>query len=202
LPRAKDPRRVADFWTRKARDEKYPARSVYKLKEIDQKYGLFQPGDRVLDLGAAPGAWLKYTALRVGQKGLVLGIDLKKIEIDLMANMRFKQGDILDLESADLMENGLFDLVLSDMAPATTGVKSVDQARSLELAEKAFYISRAVLKNGGGFLVKIFEGPDVKGYFDDLKLVFGKVKRIKPKSSRSISPEIFGLGLDRWGLRD
>ncbi len=199
MPRAKDPRRVADFWTRKARNEKYPARSIYKLKEIDQKHGLFQPGDRVLDLGAAPGAWLKYTAQRVGQKGLVLGIDLKKIEIGLMANMRFKQVDIFDLDSAGLMENGLFDLVLSDMAPATTGVKSVDQIRSLELAEKALDISRSVLKNGGGFLVKIFEGPDVKGYFDDLRLVFRSVKRIKPKSSRKFSPEIFGLGLDRWG---
>ena len=199
MPRAKDPRRVADFWTRKARNEKYPARSIYKLKEIDQKHGLFQPGDRVLDLGAAPGAWLKYTAHRVGQKGLVLGIDLKKIEIGLNSNMRFKQIDIFDLESAGLTENGLFDLVLSDMAPATTGVKSVDQIRSLELAERALDISRSVLKNGGGFLVKIFEGPDVKGYFDDLRLVFRSVKRIKPKSSRKFSPEIFGLGLDRWG---
>jgi len=202
LPRAKDPKRVADFWTRKARSEKYPARSVYKLKEIDQKHRLIRPGFRVLDLGAAPGAWLKYTAHRVGKQGSVMGIDLHHIEIDLTPNMRFTQGDIFEIETAELIENGLFDLVLSDMAPATTGVKSVDQARSVELAETALAISQAVLKKGGALLVKIFEGPDVKGYFDDLRIVFQDVKRIKPKSSRRVSPEFFGLGQDFRGPKD
>jgi 23S rRNA (uridine2552-2'-O)-methyltransferase len=202
LPRAKDPKRVADFWTRKARHEKYPARSVYKLKEIDQKHRLIRTGFRVLDLGAAPGAWLKYTAHCVGRQGSVLGIDLHHIEIDLTPNMRFIQGDIFEIETAELIENGLFDLVLSDMAPATTGVKSVDQARSVELAETALAVSQAVLKKGGALLVKIFEGPDVKGYFDDLSVLFQDVKRIKPKSSRRVSPEFFGLGQDFRGRKD
>jgi len=199
LPKIKDARRVSDYWARKARKEKYPARSVYKLKEVDLKYHLLKPGSRVLDLGSAPGGWLMYASERVGPKGLVVGLDLEPLKVKLRDNMRFKQADVLEIDPEMLLEYGPLDLVLSDMAPATTGVKEVDQARSLELARVALTLSRVMLNQEGAFLVKIFEGPQVADFFNDLKREFKIVRRVKPKSSRRISPEIFGLGLNYKG---
>jgi 23S rRNA (uridine2552-2'-O)-methyltransferase len=193
LPKAKDPRRVADFWTRKAKKEKYPARSVYKLIEVDKKHRLLKPNDHVLDLGASPGSWMKYAAERVGPQGLVLGLDLKPLEIDLAPNMRFSQ---IDLYEADLEHLGVtkpVTIVLSDLAPSTTGNKVVDQARSAELSEAALEVCQKVLAQGGSFLVKVFQGPDTNEFFKTLRTQFKTVSREKPKSSRRISPEIFLL---------
>ena len=193
-PKAKDPRRVADYWTRKARTEKYPARSVFKLKETDEKYGLIRPGNVVLDLGSAPGSWLLYAARRVGPSGRIVGLDRSPLDIGLESNMRFLQTDVMELTVESLASEGPFDVVLSDLAPATTGNKSVDQARSLELALMAFDMACGLLKEGGGLLVKIIEGPDTDELFNRLRSAFKLVRRVKPRSSRRISPEIFGLG--------
>lgn len=210
MPKVKDKRRVGDFWTRKARAEKYPARSVYKLEEIDRKYHILKPEARVLDLGAAPGAWMKYAGQRIGPKGIVVGVDIHKIQIELEGNMAFISGDVFDPEVRKGLTQNLqprpdgkaFDVVLSDLAPATTGNKGVDQARSLNLAEAAFGISRDLLTTGGAFLVKVFQGPDLNALFTDLESSFEVVRRIKPKSSRKISPELFGLGLGFKGTGD
>ncbi len=193
--RAKDPRRVNDYWTRKAKAENYPARSVYKLEEIDAKHGLLRPGQRVLDLGASPGSWSLYAAGKVGAGGCVVGLDLKPLEGVTKTNIDFMVADVYDISPESLTAAGLFDAVLSDMAPATTGIKSTDQVRSEELARAALDMARRVLKGGGSFLVKIFQGPDVDQFFKEVKAEFREVKRLKPKSSRSISPEIFILGL-------
>jgi 23S rRNA (uridine2552-2'-O)-methyltransferase len=197
--KAKDPKRVGDFWTRKARQEHYPARSVYKLEEVDQKFRLLGPGGRVLDLGAAPGSWMRYAAGRVGEGGRVVGLDLAPITIRLTAAMRFLQMDVFEVSPSLFDGDGPFDAVLSDLAPATTGVKTTDQARSLALAHGAWLLAQEVLRPGGSFFVKVFEGPDVAAHFRELASAFETVRRVKPKSSRRISPEIFLLGLKYKG---
>jgi len=199
--KAKDPKRVGDFWTRKARQEHYPARSVYKLEEVDQKFRLLRSGDRVLDLGAAPGSWMRYAAGRVGEGGRVVGLDLARVTIQLTAVMRFHQADVFEVSPSLFGGDGPFDAVLSDLSPATTGVKTTDQARSLALAQGAWRLAREVLRPGGSFLVKVFEGPDVAAYFRELALAFESAHRVKPRSSRRISPEIFLLGMKYKGKR-
>lgn len=196
LAKIKNRKRVGDYWARKAKAEKYPARSVFKLEEINRKHRIIKPGDRVLDLGASPGSWLKYSSMQVGKNGLIVGLDLKDLNTKYPDNTRFINADVFDVNPEDLAEDGLFQVVLSDMAPSTSGIKNTDQARSLALARAAFNISRTVLEKGGSFLVKIFEGPDVNDFVKELELVFSKVHRIKPKSSRRESVEFFGLGLD------
>jgi len=193
--RIKDRRRVADFWTRKARAENFPARSVYKLKEVDDKYGLLKPGRRVLDLGASPGSWTLYAAERVGPAGRVVGLDLQPLAREPGPGTVFVQADALDPPLDLLTGYGPFDVVLSDLAPATTGQKSVDQVRSAGLARGALTLAGALLKPGGWFLVKVFQGPEADDFFKELAGRFKTVRRIKPASSRSFSPEIFGLGL-------
>ena len=197
--RIKDQRRVNDFYARKARQENFPARSVYKLQEVDEKYGLLRPCFRVLDLGCAPGSWTMYAAGRVGPTGRVVGLDLNPAEARTGGAVTVLEADVFALTPESLpgalVEAGPFDVVLSDMAPKTTGQRSVDQARSLRLCQAALDLARAVLKPGGAFLFKIFQGPDADEFCRETADFFDVFRRIKPKSSRSFSPEIFGLGL-------
>jgi 23S rRNA (uridine2552-2'-O)-methyltransferase len=193
--RIKDPRRVADHYTQRAKAEHYPARSVYKLQEIDRKHRLFKPGQRVLDLGCAPGSWTLYAAQRIGENGLVIGMDVNRPTIPFPAHVRIIQADVSDLPLDDIIGDGLFDVVMSDMAPKTTGIRDVDQARSADLARMALMAARRTLIGGGVFLVKIFMGPEEFGLMQNLAAHFTHTRRIKPKSSRSFSPEIFGLGI-------
>jgi 23S rRNA (uridine2552-2'-O)-methyltransferase len=186
----------ADHYTRQAQKEHFPARSVYKLKEIQQKYRLIKRGDRVLDLGCAPGSWLLYAAEIAGPDGLVVGIDLKPVTVQLPANARFYAGDIETVTAAfeQAGEVGRFDVVLSDMAPATIGHKATDAVRSLHLCEAALDIVHTRLVPGGNFATKIFQGPDFKTYSDKVKAGFRQVKIYKPQSSRKASKEIYIIG--------
>lgn len=187
-----------DHYFKKAKRENFPARSVYKLEEIDRRFRLLKPGQKVLDLGAAPGSWTLYAAGRVGERGKVLGVDLSAVSIALPRNAAIIQGDLLDASgelAAALDSLSPFDVVVSDMAPRTSGVKFADQARSLELCERALEVACERLAKGGGFVVKIFEGPDAKAFVDSLKSRFDSVKVFKPKSSRTESKEIFVVGL-------
>jgi len=187
-----------DHYFKRAKAENYPARSVYKLQELDAKFQLLKPGLRVLDLGAAPGSWSLFAAQKVGPAGRVLALDIQATEQEFPDNVRFLVHDAFE-DSPELlavMEPLLpFDLVMSDMAPRTTGVKFTDQARSLELCERARDVALKRLKPGGDFVAKIFEGPDAKGFQESLKPWFEKVRGFKPKSSRSESKETFILGL-------
>ncbi len=197
MPRSKikDPRRVHDFWTRKAKAQNYPARSVFKLEEADQKFRLLRPGAKILDLGSAPGSWTLYAAERVGPKGLIVSVDLQRPQTKWPDTVRFIQADVLELSVDDLAPVMAFDVVISDMAPKTTGMKSVDQARSVALSQAAVDLARNVLKNKGILFFKIFQGPEIETIFSELRQEYKTVRRFKPKSSRAISPEIFGLGL-------
>ena len=176
-----------DHYFLKAKRENYPARSVYKLKELDGKFKLFRQGMRVLDLGAAPGSWSLGAAEKVGRNGLVLGCDIQTTETVFPAQAP-------EFE-ARLDEIGPFDVVMSDMAPRTTGTKFTDQARSLELACEALTVARMRLKPGGSFVVKIFMGPDIQELLAPMRKAFGTVKSFKPKSSRAESKETFFVGM-------
>ncbi|WP_319765130.1 RlmE family RNA methyltransferase [Maridesulfovibrio sp.] len=187
-----------DHYFKRAKKDNYPARSVYKLQEIDKRFKLFEKGQNVMDLGAAPGSWTLFAAKKVGEKGRVLGVDIQSTDTVFPENATFLQADVF-VDSPELlaaMDKQLpYDLIISDMAPKTTGVKFTDQANSLELCERARDILPTRLKKGGHFIVKIFEGPDVKEYSDSLRQMFSKVKSFKPKSSRQESKEIFIVGL-------
>lgn len=184
-----------EFYTRKAHEEGYPARSIYKLQEIDEKYHIFKKGDRVLDLGCAPGSWLKYIADKVGAKGLVVGIDIEDIKIEHQENIVFLKKDILDKDIFSLKElKEKYNVVVADLAPKTSGIKSLDVARSLELSSRALEIAKQVLERNGNFVCKIFEGEGSDVVFEQVKIAFWLRKRFKPKAVRKESREYYIVG--------
>ena len=196
MTRSKTGNRWQDHYSRQARKDKYPARSVYKLKEIQQKSRIINRGDAVLDLGCAPGSWLKYAAELAGPTGRVVGIDLKPVTLALPEQAKVLTGDIFDMLD-DLKKETGYQVVLSDMAPATTGNKHVDAARSMGLCEAALYVAQNVLRPGGRFVCKIFQGPDFKAFTEEVRKSFQKQKIFKPQSSRKASREIFIIGLGK-----
>jgi 23S rRNA (uridine2552-2'-O)-methyltransferase len=171
---------------------------------MDKRFGLLKPGMKALDLGAAPGSWALYAAQRVGEAGVVVAVDLQETETRFTEQVRFYVDDVFEPQAGfrgALETYAPFDVVLSDMAPKTTGNKSTDQARSANLAEEALALAQDCLINGGNFVVKIFMGPDADSYRRELMGQFRSVKTFKPKSSRSESKEIFYVGLGFKGGR-
>jgi 23S rRNA (uridine2552-2'-O)-methyltransferase len=203
--------RKPDTWTLRARREGYPARSVYKLKEIDEKFHLFKPtalsnGTRtakVLDLGAAPGSWSLYV-LRNTASSLV-AVDMvplsRQFDRGLFGDKeRFSliQADMTDVETKVLVkERGPFTLILSDAAPATTGDRFIDSTRSDTLAETALEYATDVLAKGGHFVVKVFQGGDSDELLKKIKSAFDKGVGFKPKSCRSESVEMYFIGIKK-----
>jgi 23S rRNA (uridine2552-2'-O)-methyltransferase len=185
-----------DHFTRRAKREKWLARSVYKLEEIDRKYRLIRKGDRILDLGCCPGSWSQYAAKKVGPKGDVAGIDLQRPTDLSLHPFRFFQGDVFELDPAWLRrEIGPRDLVLSDLAPQTTGIGVTDVARSLSLAERAVDIAVALLEAEGRFLCKVFEGEGFNPFRAGTALHFRQLKLFRPKATRKKSRELYVVGL-------
>ena len=189
---------VPDPYRQQARKEGYLSRAVYKLKAMDAKHHLFRPGQRVLDLGCSPGSWLQYIISRVGQKGLVVGVDLTPPAVDPSPIFRFLAGDVesLDLEALRALCPH-FEVVVSDLAPKTTGVKEVDHQRSLALARRAWEWAQELLVPGGHFLVKIFEGSDSPALAGEVRPAFELFRLVKPPASRQASREIYLLGLGK-----
>lgn len=186
-----DPRVRHDAFFKKARAEGFAARSVYKLDEIDRRLRLLRPGYRVLDLGCCPGSWLQYAVRVVGPHGAVVGIDRNPLPRPV-AGARVLQGDIYATTDAELLGPlAAFDVVLSDMAPDTTGIRSADQARSANLFVEALGRGERLLAPGGAFVGKLFQGPDFEATRKRLQERFAEVKVIKPESSRAQSFEIF-----------
>jgi 23S rRNA (uridine2552-2'-O)-methyltransferase len=196
MPRPGQP----DFYRSQARAEGYIARAIYKLKEVDEKYHLFREGQRVLDLGCSPGSWLQYIASRTGPRSLVVGVDANPVGIEVAPPLHFVQGDVtsIDLKTITAI-SPVFDVVVSDMAPKTTGMRQVDQQRSLELAFLAWEWAEKLLRTGGHFLVKVFEGPDTGALLAVLKAGFKTCRPVKPAGSRPASREIYLLGLKKRG---
>ena len=182
-----------DHYSRQAKKDKFPARSVYKLQEIQRKYSLIKKGHKILDLGCSPGSWLLYAAELTGDTGKVMGIDLKSIAIRVPAQVEVVTADVFTLDVNSLGND--FHVVLSDMAPATTGHKAVDATRSFNLCAAALAIAQRVLIPGGSFICKIFQGQDFKEFSDAVRTNFHKCITFKPQSSRKASKEIFIIGL-------
>lgn len=191
-------KKYRDHYFCKAKAENYPARSVYKLQELDEKFSLLKKGMRIYDLGAAPGSWSLYAARKTGPEGHILSVDLKEAGTTFPPCVTYLREDVFAPTPGlceALAQAGPFHLVMSDMAPATTGVKLTDQARSLELALAAHDAAIANLLPGGNFVVKIFMGPDTGDLLSLMRENFASVKSMKPKSSRSESRETFYVGL-------
>lgn len=192
-------RKVQDYYFKKAKKEKYPARSVYKLEEAQKKYRFLKTGNVVLDLGCQPGSWSIYAARTIGPKGLVVGIDLqegKKVSIAKAAEIIWLQEDIMtdDIVEKIMEIRNIFQVILSDIAPRTSGNKWVDQQQSLNLARRVLELAVQLLERGGNLYVKVFEGEDFKEYVESVRKHFKTVKIVKPKSSRTESREVFVLG--------
>jgi 23S rRNA (uridine2552-2'-O)-methyltransferase len=194
LSRLRDPRHRHDAFFRKARGEGFAARSVYKLEEIDRRVRLLRPGDRVLDLGCRPGSWMQYARRVVGAHGAVVGIDRDPLP-HAIAGARVLVGDVFAVSDAELLGDlAAFDVVLSDMAPNTTGIRATDQARSAALVEEALGRAERLLAPGGAFVAKIFQGPDVDGIRKRMSTRFSEVRTLKPDGSRAESTEIYLAG--------
>lgn len=192
---AKNPYKRADHFTRAAKKQGYPARSVFKLEEIDRRVKLLRQGQRVLDLGATPGSWTLYASQRIGGKGRILAVDLNPIEVPLPENVTFVQGDALSLENDALATYAPYDVVLSDMAPNTTGNRLGDQTRSFELFMRALAVAEKLLAPGGAFVGKIFMGEDFQTAKKEVKRLFEEERAIKPEGTRASSYELFLIGL-------
>lgn len=183
-----------DHYAKKARQQKFAARSVFKLQEIDQKWALFRHDQSVLELGCAPGSWAQYISTRIGKRGTLLGIDLKPPEVN-PPNTILVEADIYETDFEALAsEHNVrvpFDVIASDMMTNTTGHRATDQAKSAGLCEMALEVAKQHLAPGGNFVVKMFEGPDTQPFRKELQRLFGKSGTVRPKSTRKTSKEIF-----------
>ena len=187
-----------DHYTRKAKKDNFPARSVFKLQEIQQKYQLLKKGGKILDLGCSPGSWLIYASQQVGEKGWVVGIDIKPVTVTVPANGVVIEQDIFSgPEVLEALDGKRFHVVMSDMAPSTTGNKHVDSARSYNLSEAALLVARDTLLPGGAFICKIFQGEDFDRFLALVRNDYKSYKIYKPKSTRKASKEIYIIGMEK-----
>ncbi len=185
------PRKLHDRYFKQAKAEGYVARSAYKLLEINEKFRIVRVGDRVLDLGCAPGSWMQVAAKTVGGRGLVVGVDLQAVGPNVAPGARTVQGDIFKVEPATLLElsGSLFNVVLSDMAPATTG--HGDDFLSVRLCRRVIDILPPLLTPGGSLAMKVLEGEEFPELLREVRALFARVKGFKPDSSRDVSREMF-----------
>jgi 23S rRNA (uridine2552-2'-O)-methyltransferase len=189
--------RKRDYYYKKAKQEKYRSRASYKLFQAIKKYGFIEHGDVVVDLGAAPGGWIQAARKTVGNKGFVLGVDLKPIEPFTQSYVRTIICDITDREALKQILEMLprkADAVISDAAPNISGIWEVDHARQMELSQQALEIAKEVLKPSGSFFVKVFQGDMLSDFIQKMKQNFVNVVLVKPEASRAKSAEIFILG--------
>ena len=182
-----------DFWAQKAKKEGYPARSVYKLMEIDEKFHLLKPGVKVLDIGAAPGSWSLFVLKRLAGKGFLSAVDLQPLGMSpTYDNFFFIQGDLYAPEvRAELLSRGPYGLVLSDAAPATTGNRVVDQGASESIVEAVIAYGEEALSPGGALVAKIFQGGAERPLLDQLRKRFASARAFKPQACRSESFETY-----------
>lgn len=190
----------------RAKRQGYAARSIFKLEEIDQDFSLIHAKNWVLDLGCSPGSWLQYVAAHVGLQGGAVGVDLLPLKLSLGPKVHFVHGDIFDVPLETLLPNvalsdpslpGHFDVVISDMAPNTSGIKSLDQDRSMVLCERALEIAKATLRPGGRFCVKVLEGAGMTTFLTECRKTFAQVKIRRPQGTRAGSMETYVVGLQK-----
>lgn len=194
-------RKINDYYSRKAKKDKYPARSVYKLEEVQQKYKVIRRGDSVLDLGCYPGSWSLYASEIAGPKGIVVGVDLQQADKSARvggAPIHWLCQDIMEPELLTAVRKfrPAFKVLISDLAPKTTGNRWADAQKSLQLVRHTLALAEDLLLSKGHYLCKVFQGEDFPQFVDDVKKRFAMVKVLKPKSSRIESREVFLLGMD------
>jgi 23S rRNA (uridine2552-2'-O)-methyltransferase len=185
---------LGDFYYRQAKSLGYRSRSALKLKEIAKGQGLLRPGERVADLGAAPGGWLQVERELVGEKGLVVGMDLSVIRPLPYENVKTIQGDITDPKALNellAITGGAVDTLVSDLAPKFTGIHDLDQARQIDLARVALKAASTILKKGGSMVVKVIMGGEFEAFHKEIHGKFTQVRIIKPKASRESSTETY-----------
>ena len=181
-----------DRFYHKAKKEGYAARSAYKLIELDERFGILKPGRKIVDLGCAPGGWLKVAEDRA--RGPLVGIDLLPLQYSTAPHTLFIQGDFLDQKNQQQIVKalgGYADWVLSDMSPNISGIKFRDTLASAELCEAALEFAKKVLKKGGGLVVKIFPGPELDPFRKKARAVFEKVTQVTPEATRKSSTEVY-----------
>lgn len=188
-------RHLSDPYVRKAKQQGYRSRASFKLLELHEKDKLFRPGMRIIDLGAAPGGWSQVVSKIVGQAGKVFALDL--LEMPSIPNVTFLQGNFEEEaiynQLQALMEGQKVDWILSDMSPNLSGVIAVDQPRIMRLADLAWHFAQEHLKEGGGLLIKVFQGEDFDLYVKNMRMSFEKLTIRKPNASRLASRELYVL---------
>jgi 23S rRNA (uridine2552-2'-O)-methyltransferase len=192
-------RKEQDFYFHKAKKENYPARSVYKLEEAQKKHKFFKSRQRVLDLGCHPGSWSLYAAKIIGSGGIVVGVDIQPTDIPAQKDQAAIHWLCHDVYSDELLAELRrqwpgFHVLISDMAPATTGSRFADHQHSLRLVRRAVELAGLLLHENGSFYCKVFQGEDFPAFLQECKPLFANVKVIKPQSSRNESREVFVLG--------
>ncbi|MBU3983442.1 MAG: RlmE family RNA methyltransferase [Proteobacteria bacterium] len=193
-------RKVKDFYYKKAKQDKYPARSIYKLEEAQKKYHFLRRGDSVLDLGCCPGSWSLYASEIVGEVGIVVAVDLQeseKVPRSGGAPIHWIVADIMDPELVQQVRKirPAFKVLISDLAPKTTGNRWADHQQSLNLARQTLFMAETLLHEKGHFFCKAFQGEDFPAFVLEVQARFEQVKVVKPKSSRTESREVFVLGM-------
>jgi 23S rRNA (uridine2552-2'-O)-methyltransferase len=185
-----------DYYYRKAKAEKYRSRAAFKLRQLNKKFRLIRKGDVVVDLGAAPGGWMQVSREIVGDTGFVLGVDIARIEPFPEENVAIIRGDFTSPEVVEEIKEavGRAGVIISDASPDISGVWSIDHFRSLELATQALELCKEILRPGGNFLVKVFQGEGLEEFIREVRKNFGYVKVTKPKASRSRSSEVYIIG--------
>jgi 23S rRNA (uridine2552-2'-O)-methyltransferase len=190
-------KKLKDHYFKRAKTEKYRARSVFKLKEIDDRFRIVRKGLTVLDIGCAPGSWSQYLLEKIGP-GMVVGIDIVRIKNINDNRFTFVENDIMKIDPEEIEEKtGQVDLIVSDACPNTTGNKFMDASRSITLVKRVFDISITLLKQEGNVVAKILMGEDVGDYIGSLKKMFRKITLSKPKSSRKESREMFIVAISK-----
>ncbi|MBC7118013.1 RlmE family RNA methyltransferase [Methanothermobacter tenebrarum] len=186
--------RKRDYYYKSAKKQKYRSRASYKLLQLDNRFKLIRKGDKVVDLGAAPGGWSQVALEKVGDDGLVIAVDIKPIKPFPVDNFHAIKGDFTDekvQEKIGELLGGKADVIISDASPSLSGIKNIDQLRSLELVENVIKVADRFLKKGGNLLVKVFQGPGFNELLKKLRSSFMRVKSTKPASSRKGSPEMY-----------
>lgn len=188
-----------DFWAIKAKKDGYPARSVYKLEEMDKKFRLFKQGISVLDIGAAPGSWSLWVLKRLGGKGFLAAVDLQDLRISPKdSNFFFVKGDLYDQAvKKELLDRGPYDLIISDAAPATSGNSGLDSDRSEAIVEAVLDYADIMLKPGGSVIAKLFTGAGQKALLDRMRASYASARAFKPQTCRSESFETYLLGMGK-----
>jgi 23S rRNA (uridine2552-2'-O)-methyltransferase len=181
---------MKDKFTAKAKAEGYKARSVYKLKNINNKFKLIKPEDKVLDLGAWPGSWSQYC---LDLKAEVDAVDLKEVKIE---GVNFIEADVFDEELFEKLDK--YDVVISDLAPKTVGIRKVDNELSFDISLRALEIAKKVLKKNGNFVCKIFNSELFSGFIEEVKDSFRMVKILKPEASKKRSKEVYVVGIRKF----